>query len=272
MERVVFTLSRSSRSGTTSTSEDGIFKVGTVRCRHLGSSEIDSWRDQIVIAAGNLIALDFGAAHPRSGSPLPVVVVVCDDSRTAPAYFDLLKRAVKQHVTLNIPRVGCQGGSPATVLDRAIAEHEKLRDDGGDRDAVWALIDMERDPACQRRAVDAKKKGEQRGIKVALSDPCYEVWTLLHLEDTGRQFNDCGQVLDRVKQLWQQQFGQQFDQKAQADYSKIVPLRHEAAARAKRHYEAEDQSRTEVYKIIEYIEPEGNRGQAERGGASDLSV
>lgn len=191
---------------------------------------------------------------------LPVVVVVCDDSRTAPAYFGQLQREVKQKIKLKISRAGCQGGSPTTVVERAIAEHEKLSDDEGDRDAVWALIDMEREPMCRTRAMDAKRQGEQHGIKVALSDPCYEVWTLLHLEDTGQLYNDCGQVLDRVKQLWQQQFGQQFDQKAQADYSKIILLRHEAAARAKRHHEAGDPSHTEIYKLIEHIEPEGNSG------------
>ncbi len=201
-------------------------------------------------------------------SPLPVVVVVCDDSRTAPAYFRELKREVKQHIALNISPAGCQGGSPATVVERAIAEHEKLRDDDDDRDTVWALIDTEREPICRTRAEDAKKNGEKCGIKVALSDPCYEVWTLLHLEDTGRHFDDCGQVLDRVKHLWQERFGQQFGPKAQADYSKIIHLRHEAAARAKRHCEAGDQSHTEIYKIIERIELERNKWQRERDRAS----
>ena len=154
----------------------------------------------------------------------------------------------------------CQGASPAAVVEQAIAEHEKLETDDDERDSVWALIDMEQEPSAQKRAMNAKQLGEKRGIKVALSDPCFEVWTLLHLEDTGRQFNDCGQVLSHLKRLWQERFRQQFDQKAQVDYSKIIRFRHEAAARAKQHWEAQDPSRTEVYKIIECIEPEGSGG------------
>ena len=131
-------------------------------------------------------------------SPLPGVVVVCDDSRTAPAYFDELKREVKQHTTLKIGPARCQGAAPDAVVEQAIIEREKLREDGDDRDSVWALIDMEQEPFARKRATDAKELGEQRGITVALSDPCYEVWTLLHLENTGRQFSDCGQVLSHL--------------------------------------------------------------------------
>ena len=54
----------------------------------------------------------------------------------------------------------------------------------------------------------------------------------------------------------------------EADYSKIIPLRHAAAARAKRHYEAKDRSCTEIYKIIECIDSEENRGQPESDRAS----
>lgn len=186
--------------------------------------------------------------------PLPVVIIVCDDRTTAPAYFNELKRKVKQHVTVTIIPASRQGASPGEVVERAIAEYKNLAAGGSKGDAAWAVFDMEREAHCRTQAQEARERAEARKVNVALSDPCYEVWTLLHLEDTGQAFNDCTQVIDRVRQLWKARFSQPFDRKAQADYSKIIGFRQEAAARAKRHWEAEDPSRTEVYKIIETIE------------------
>lgn len=90
-------------------------------------------------------------------------------------------------------------------------------------------------------------------MSVALSDPCYEVWTLLHLQDTGEMFVDCGAVLARIRQRWKTRFGQEFGKKAQADYSKILADRATAAERARRHHQNGDQSWTEVYLLIDEI-------------------
>ena len=89
---------------------------------------------------------------------------------------------------------------------------------------------------------------------MALSDPCFEVWTLLHLEDTGAAFANCDQVIKRIESKWKTRFGQVFPRKARADYSKIIMLRREAARRARRHWQAQDPSRTQVYRIIEEVE------------------
>jgi hypothetical protein len=82
----------------------------------------------------------------------------------------------------------------------------------------------------------------------------YEVWTLLHLVDTGTAFLDCQAVLARVESEWQARFGQPFGKKAQADYAKIIGDRRVAASRARKHCEAGDPSWTEVYLLIEEIE------------------
>lgn len=187
----------------------------------------------------------------------PILVIVCDDTATAPAYFGELQRLYKQYVTLRIVPASCQGASPQAVTDQAIEKHKKLKKPGGDkdsRDVVWAVLDLEGEAHRRNQAQAEKERAEGRDIRVALSDPCYEIWTLLHLEDTGASFDDCGKVISRVKRLWKKQFGQTFGSKAQVDYSKIISLRHKAAARAKQHRENEDQSWTEVYMIIENIE------------------
>lgn len=200
----------------------------------------------------------FGARSISTRAPLPIVTIVCDDTATAPAYFTALSREVKQRVTLRIVRAPCRGASPDMVVEEAIRKTRELAESGdqddNDRDAVWALLDLESEPERQCQARDARNRAEQNSVKVALSIPCYEVWTLLHLQDTGEYFKSGRDVLARVERQWQTCFGQQLGPKAQADYSKIVPRRSEAANRAEAHWRNNDPSRTEVFRIIRDID------------------
>ncbi len=195
----------------------------------------------------------YGRRPVETRAPRPVKVIVCDDSRTAPAYFNELKREVRQHVTLKIVSAKCTAEA-SRIVQRAIEERSKLNEDNEAGDSVWALLDLECEPHVRRHAETEKRRAEQSNVAVALSDPCFEVWTLLHLEDTGTLFTDCGAVIRRIESAWESRFAQDFPRKAQADYSKIIGLRHEAARRAKQHWEAGDPSRTQVYRIIEQIE------------------
>lgn len=188
---------------------------------------------------------------------LPVIAVVCDDTRTALVYFGLLQRLHKWYVTLKVVRAPCKGASPSIVVKKAIYVLEELKKHSGEESdvtIVWAVLDLEHERPRREQAQSAKRHAESEGVKVALSDPCYEVWTLLHVEDTGESFDNCGKVLDCVKQAWEKRFRQTLGPKAQADISKIIALRLEAAARAKQHRENDDPSWTEVYRIIEDIE------------------
>jgi len=189
--------------------------------------------------------------------PLPVIVVVCDDAKTAVAYFELLKRSVKKKLTLTVVRNPCDRATAADVIAEAKRHQEQLQQpqshDSSDQSSVWALIDLEQAPERRQLAKEAKEAGEKAGILVATSDPCYEVWTLLHILDTGEAFADCSAVVRRVEREWDRTFGQIFGSKAQADYTKIVPMMGAAAARARCHHEAMDPSWTEVYRLIEEV-------------------
>ena len=186
--------------------------------------------------------------------PLPVVVVVCDDSRTAVAYFTELKREVKHNVTVMVVKAPCHGAAADSVIALAksqAAELDRDRDDA-DSNTVWALIDLEREPERQDSA--AKAKANETEVQIALSKPCFEVWTLAHFVDTGAAFKDCKAVLAAVKSEWQKGLGSAFGkQKAQADYSKLMPLRAKAVERCKQHWQRNDPSWTEVHRVVESI-------------------
>lgn len=189
--------------------------------------------------------------------PLPIIVIVCDDAKTAVRYFNRLKRLVKETVTLKVKRNPSDQATPMDVINCAINHISKLgggnSNDDDDRDSVWALIDLEEADVRRQQALYAKEQGESAGIYVALSDPCYEMWTLLHLVSTGEMFHNCDAVKKRLETEWRKEFGKEFGPKAQANYSKILPTIAIAAQRAKEHKENDDQSWTEIYLLIEEI-------------------
>lgn len=191
-----------------------------------------------------------GGALFQTRPPLAVVNIVCDDTRTAVAYFTELKREVKASVTLIVERAPCTGASPQRVVERA----KLLARSHEEGDSTWAIVDMEVEPHKQDSARQAKEGSGQR-VTVLLSNPCFEVWTLAHLIDTGEAFSSCQAVVDRVRGEWKRQFDVDFpEQKAQADYSKLMPLRRQAVANARRHNAGNSGSWTEVYLIVEAID------------------
>ena len=151
-------------------------------------------------------------------NPLPVVVVVCDDRKTAVAYFEAFKREIKSRVALEIVKAPHHGATPDAIVSEAIKRREALedttsKDDTESRSAVWALIDLEAEPTRQTQSREARQKAEQHNVKVALSKPCFEVWVLAHLADTGEEFQDCNAVVKRVRVEWKSTFGNEFPNK-----------------------------------------------------------
>jgi len=183
---------------------------------------------------------------------LPVFHVFCDDAEAAPAYFRALSRTVDQRVTLHVHPARC-GDSPSRIVDRAIREASKMLA-ADPRDRVWVLLDLEAEESLRKHAQAEASRAVDHGVSAALSDPCFEIWTLLHLENTGQQFRDCRQVGQRLAKRWQAKFGQAIDRKTDIDAPRLVPLRAKASANAKQHAAGSACSWTDVYKIIDEID------------------
>lgn len=192
-------------------------------------------------------------------SVLPVVVVVCDDAKTAVAYFTEMQREFKGKVTLKIVPAPCSGATADDVVKAAISEWQGWAEghSGGSpeaHDQVWALLDLEVEPRLRKRATAAQLKAGTKGVRVALSDPCFEVWTLAHLTDTGAAFADCKAVVAAIKTEWKKKFGTDFgNKKSQADYSKLMPLRQDAIRNCQKRDPQRDRSWTEVHLLVKSI-------------------
>lgn len=177
---------------------------------------------------------------------LPLVAVVCDDTKTAVAYFNVLKHKVKDKVTVNVYPAPCYGATADEVFAFAKTKAESFSETS---DKIFVLIDLDTNPD----EAGLRHEASKNNLTLLLSKPCFEVWTLCHLQDTGEFFQDCNSVLRRVKEKWKEAFSTDFGNKAQADYEKLVELVESAIINCERRRKHTSQSWTEVWLAVKAI-------------------
>lgn len=120
--------------------------------------------------------------HPRHRRRL--VRVFTEGDNTEPTYVDAIKRLQDRYAV----KVDDRHGQPSELVTLAIAELKRLTaqhgDDGGPQDespVVWCVFDRDDHPDVDVSVLRATKAG----VKVAFSNPCFEVWLLWHFEAYG---------------------------------------------------------------------------------------
>jgi hypothetical protein len=106
-----------------------------------------------------------------------VFVLATEGRKTEPAYFDLFRSQPGIHIT-HLPTGGAS--SPTSLLQ---AMRRYLRDNAlRGRDEAWIIVDTDSWTAEQLQAVhDWSREASRHGL--AVSNPMFEYWLLLHFED-----------------------------------------------------------------------------------------
>lgn len=119
--------------------------------------------------------------RPPQREPKHRILIVCEGAETEPGYFRDYRNDVR-NPRVHVEPVGA-AGVPMTVVSRAIelrdlaaARARAERDDNLRWDEVWVVFDVDEHP----RVEEAKLKAEAAGIECAVSNPCFELWALLH--------------------------------------------------------------------------------------------
>jgi len=123
----------------------------------------------------------------RSGpsrQPKVRILVVCEGEKTEPLYLKELQHHVRNQ-RVHIKPLGI-AGVPITVVRTAIdlreqarEEARRLRDDNLLWDQVWAVFDIDDHP----HVAEARNLAATHDIRLAISNPCFELWALLHFVD-----------------------------------------------------------------------------------------
>lgn len=116
------------------------------------------------------------------------VLIVCVGEETERRYFNALKRELGlTSVTVRPRKV-----DPGRVVDEAC-------DSSPDHDQCWCVFDTE--SLDNRDAVlEAVEKARTRNVYLAVSNPAFEYWFLLHFKDTDRPFQNARSVVDELRE------------------------------------------------------------------------
>lgn len=124
----------------------------------------------------------------QSVRPKVELIIVCEGVNTEPFYFsDCVTNYGAGLVRLNIVP---GAGVPITLVNEAIRVRDecltRIKRSPNSFDScfrVWAVFDRDEHP----RVDEALALAEENKIEVAFSNPCFEVWPILHIEDYGNQ-------------------------------------------------------------------------------------
>ncbi len=119
--------------------------------------------------------------RPRQGPVRPNLLVLVEGSKTEPSYLLPLVRHLRDSVIIEVDD---RGAAPLTLVQRAVArkregDQESRRQRGRAYDGIWCLFDRDEHP----NIPEAFELAERHGIQVAMSNPCIELWFVLHFED-----------------------------------------------------------------------------------------
>ncbi len=124
------------------------------------------------------------ARRPAFREPKPVILVVCEGERTEPEYFKEFATAYRKLVDVGIAR---EHGVPRTLVNIAKKYKEEAedaarrkRDENLADDSIWCVFDVDDHP----HVPDALQMARDNDIKLAISNPCFELWLLLHFRDS----------------------------------------------------------------------------------------
>ena len=121
--------------------------------------------------------------------PTRVIIISCEGSNTEPEYFEAIKDKLKHKISslieIELVPKPSEASEPKDVLDNLQGFVDKY-DFNKDHDSLWLV--------CDREKVMARKTGKKglltviplcnaKGYSIALSNPLFEFWLLLHVAD-----------------------------------------------------------------------------------------
>ncbi len=113
-----------------------------------------------------------------SRDPKPRIIVVCEGRLTEPSYFDALARYCGANTIVDLVLVR-GAGVPLSVVREARRIKSESQDEYSDRDQTWAVFDRDEHPGFEQAINEAKSSG----VFVAYSNPCFELWLVLHYQE-----------------------------------------------------------------------------------------
>ncbi len=128
--------------------------------------------------------------------PTRVIIISCEGTNTEPEYFEVIKEKLKDNISslieIELVPKPTDASEPKDVLDNLQTFVDKYDFNKG-HDSLWLVCDREK--VMHRKT---GKKGllkviplcKEKGYSIALSNPLFEFWLLLHVVDISDYDNE----------------------------------------------------------------------------------
>jgi hypothetical protein len=185
-------------------------------------------------------------------------VVFCEGQKTEPEYLDALKRrpSVRDVAAVDLRVEAGHGGSvPRTLLTMAVEARGRAIDEEAEIDEFWCVFDVEW-PRNHPGLTDAVEQASANNINLGVSNPCFELWLMLHFQDQATWIDN-----KEARRLRRQLDG---SSDKGVDGAKYMPLTaaavRRAAALATRHRDngtvfPHDNPSSGMHRLVASVEP-----------------
>ena len=184
------------------------------------------------------------------------ILIVCEDGKSSPDYFDRFRK--KLHLgTVNVEICGEECGSaPISVVDFAKKKKSEIKTSTtrDDYDEIFCVVDVDEHITLG----DAIQKARDNGLKLIISNPCFEYWYILHFEEAGSFYTNRPQLYKKLESL----LGHRYEKSGCDFFETIYPRTKTAIGNAKailsgQWHNEEDLSKcdpsTDVHRVVECI-------------------
>ncbi len=121
----------------------------------------------------------------------PRILIVCEGNKTEPLYFNSLRRYRRLSATqIDIVPGGISGSDPRSIVRYARKRKKRMKRKGRRFDSVWCVFDRDEHPKIEEAFLWLKESH----FDVAFSNPCFELWFLLH-------YREIDEPMDRFEAL-----------------------------------------------------------------------
>jgi hypothetical protein len=142
------------------------------------------------------------------------ILIVTEGEKTEPDYFNGLRKRFRLRATEVVVKSSASacGTDPLRLVNHAIELREQRRKDSRkdsrkDKyivayDVVWVVFDAEWIRMDHTRWNDAIQISKSHNINLAVSNPCFEYWLLLHEEFTTQVFLNSAEITRYIRKKY----------------------------------------------------------------------
>ena len=128
-------------------------------------------------------------------NPKKIIIISCEGSNTEPAYFKAIKEKLSKYISalIKVELVPKEAGAsePKDIvcnLDDFL--HTKYDYKSEYDDELWVVWDREKVDSRKKHILEILPECKEKNYNIAMTNPLFEFWLLLHIEDITKYDNN----------------------------------------------------------------------------------